>query len=198
MDICVLAGGYGTRLKGLWDKPKCLVPYHGQPVIEYIVNKALKLKPRRVFLLLGHQASAVVKWREDCCPHRYVVPIIETEPSGTASAIRHASPFITLPLMVLNGDTIPGYDLKILCNENIHQTVVAWCDGRYAGASILSFGGMNDVMCSHGTDLDVIINNPKFLRVHVTQFLDVGTPEGFHKTQMSLTWPKDYDCMEHT
>ncbi len=203
MDIAILAGGYGTRLKGLWEGPKCLVPYRGRPVIEYIVDKALELNPRKIFLLLGHQASKVVDWRECCCPHRDVVPIIETVPKGTASAIRYAFPFITPPLMVLNGDTIPRYDFSELISafdEATGRTMVAWDAYRncYAGASIFGFHGADQIVYSKETDLNSFVNSPSAQRFHVAGFLDVGTREGFTQAQAAITWPKDYNANETT
>lgn len=186
MDVAILAGGYGTRLKGLWDGPKCLVPYKGRPVIELIVNKALELKPRKIFLLLGYKASAVVKWREDCCPHRDVVPIIETEPLGTASAIRNALPFISVPLTVLNGDTVPSYDLSefILAYYNNWRGIAAtWSGNKYAGTSIFGLSGLKQIEITTDHDLDYLINDPRTLHFPVPGFIDLGTPAAFKKAQ---------------
>lgn len=200
MDIAILAGGYGTRLKGIWDKPKCLIPYRGQPLIEFLVNQALELRPRKIFLLLGHKASEVVAWHESCCLHRDVVSIIETKPEGTASAIRNALPLIQpCFLMVLNGDTIPGYDLNKIIgafNSGAGKTTVAWADGCYAGTSVFGARGINQIIYSKETDLNVFVNDLSAARVNTLGFLDVGTTEGFRKSQQF--WPKNYDRMECT
>lgn len=187
MDITILAGGYGTRLRGIWDRPKCLIPYQGRPLIEFLVDKAFELKPRKIFLLLGHKASEVVAWREDCCPHRDVVPIIETWPSGTASAVRNAFPFIQIPLMVLNGDTIPGYDLNKIVEQfdsGTGRTAVAWDgSGYYAGAAIFGAHGLDQIVYSTETDLDPFLYHTNAKHVHVLGFIDVGTPDNFRRVQ---------------
>ena len=203
MDIAILAGGYGTRLKGLWEGPKCLVPYRGRPIIEHIVDKALKLKPRKIFLLLGHQASKVVAWRETYCPHRNVIPIIETVPEGTAAAIRNAFPFITPRLLILNGDTIPEYDLSKLTeafDEPTGRTLAAWDAYRncHAGASVFGAHGIDQIVYSKEAGMGVFVNSPSVQRFHVAGFLDVGTPEGFTQAQTAINWPKDYNANETT
>ena len=189
MDIAILAGGYGTRLKGLWEGPKCLVPYRGRPVIEHIVNIALELKPRKIFLLLGYQASKVVAWREACCPHRDVVPVIETEPKGTAAAIRNALLLMKAPLLVLNGDTVPQYNLwsefTSVYDDGTRQTITAWAGGVYAGASLFGAYAMLEIENSSANNLDTFIYNTDVRHIRVSGFLDVGTPEGFYKTQQS-------------
>lgn len=180
MDVAILAGGYGTRLEGLWDKPKCLVPYQGRPVIELIVDKALALKPRKIFLLLGYKASMVVAWRKGCCPHRDVVPIIETVPDGTASALRKALPLMKPPLLILNGDTVPLYDLSDLAqafDEKTGRTVTAWAKGRSTGASILGAYAMGRIAASKETNLDAFLYDTSVHFLLVPGFIDIGTPE---------------------
>ncbi len=179
MDVAILAGGYGTRLKGVWNRPKCLVPYQGRPLIEHLVERSMELKPRKVFLLLGYKASEVVAWREGCYPHRDVIPIIETVPEGTASAIRNALPWIICPLLVLNGDTLPLYNLSLLkeyFNDLTGSTVAAWtvC---YAGACMFGAHGKDSITFSNKKDLNDFIL-PAALRLPITGFIDMGTPEG--------------------
>ena len=190
MDIAILAGGYGTRLKGLWDGPKCLVPYRGRPVIEHIVDKALELNPRKIFLLLGHQASKVVAWREKYCEtYRDVVPIIETEPKGTAAAIRNALPLIKAPVLILNGDTLPHYDLSAFISEFNDATgrTIATFDthGTYAGSALFGAYGATTIWESSSKDLNTFVYGTTVRHVTVSGFLDVGTPEGFRKAQQS-------------
>ena len=186
LDVCILAGGHGRRLAGLWDSPKCLVPYKGRPLIEELVNRALALRPRKIYLLLGHRASEVVAWREGCCPHRDVVLIIETEPLGTAGALRNVAPLLRAPVLVLNGDTLPGYDLSGLVqfHERSWQptATVAWCNNVHAGASVLSDRALSHIVNFYDEtdDLYAMLRGMS-LRYDVSEFLDVGTPEGFHK-----------------
>lgn len=182
MDITILAGGRGTRLKGIWDRPKCLVPYQGRPLIEHLVDRALELKPRKVFLLLGHKAWEVVQWREHCCPHRDVVPIIETEPKGTAAAVRNALPLMKPPLLVLNGDTLPCYNLLsefvIAFDDGTGRTIAAWADGVPAGASLFGAYKMSSIGASCANDLTDFIYGTDVKHVSVSGFIDAGTPKG--------------------
>lgn len=192
MDVTILCGGYGTRLAGLWDGPKCLVRLgDGRPLIESLVNKALMLKPRKVFLLLGYRASEVVAWREGCCPHRDLVPIIETVPEGTAAAVRKALPLLRAPLLILNGDTLPRYELSDLTKawHAAHpDLLVAWCGALMAGAFILGAESIERLGRSTEKNLERWMRLEAFgnvVRVGVNGFLDVGTPHGF---QLAKEW----------
>ncbi len=56
----ILAGGRGTRLRPLTDtQPKPMVPFHGRPFLEYLLDLLRSQGFERVLLLLGYMADAV-------------------------------------------------------------------------------------------------------------------------------------------
>ena len=191
LDVCILAGGLGTRLKGVWDGPKCLAPVAGRPIIERLVNRALALTPRKVFLLLSHRADEIIEWQERYCLHSYnVMRIIEPHPAGTLQALQTALTWgglldIQTPLLVLHGDTLPLYDLADLVRcARIHAAPImaAWCGDRYAGAAMFDAAGLDQVRASEHADLDRLLS-ANFSRYHVCGYLDIGTPENFRRAQ---------------
>ena len=185
MDVCILAGGYGTRLKGVWDGPKCLTRVAGRPVIEHLVNLALALAPRKIFLLLGYRAGEVVTWRENCCPHKDVIPIIELQPQGTLHALRQALPLFEPPVLVLNGDTMPRYSLREFVHnaEIVTQPIhAAWCDGFYVGAAVFNATGLETMRTGNYETLDHLFYT-SHSRYHAADYLDIGTPENFYRAQ---------------
>ena len=198
LDVCILAGGRGTRLRGVWDGPKCLVTVHdGRPVIEHLTNRALLLLPRRVFLLLGHGADQVIEWRRCCCPHRDVLTIpglVFGTANAVCAAIDHTEMLLDVPapLLVLNGDTLPLYDLAALVSyhEQRRSTWItaafrhdseAWRD-VYAGACVLSVAAQREIRADERTrDFPAhLLGAQRFM---VPGFLDVGTPEGFQRAK---------------
>ncbi len=193
MDIAILCGGYGTRLAGIWDGPKCLVPLgDGQPVIAHILQQVHRLHPKNIILLTAHKGeeiSAAVRSMSLTAPTTIILR--EAEPKGTAAAVRLAAKVALGPLMVLNGDTLPRYDLHDLTRawHTSHSDVLeAWCGGLRAGATILSSRAMRLLALSTGSDLYVLIANEYFgvvTRVFVAGFLDVGTPHGF---ELAKAW----------
>ncbi len=184
-DVAILAGGYGTRLHGLWQGPKCLALYQGRPIIECIVNLALELQPRKVFLLLGHKASEVVAWREACYPHRDVVPVVETMQLGTIAAIRNALPLLQPPVLFLNGDTVPQYNLQELVKG---VPLAAWTKDKYAGVCMLNQYVLQVLEGVEETELgEFLSRTPAIQRLRVPGFIDIGTPEEFLKQQGNAT-----------
>lgn len=109
LDVAVLAGGLGTRIRGvLGDTPKVLAPINGQPFLDGLLTFLARLGARRVVLCLGHLAHKVTEHLEKFPPPDGLIveTVVETSPLGTAGALRLAAPMLrSNPVMALNGDT---------------------------------------------------------------------------------------------
>ncbi|HLN23759.1 MAG TPA: nucleotidyltransferase family protein [Patescibacteria group bacterium] len=115
IDVAVLAGGLGTRLKGVLGAttPKVLAPIHGRPFLDHLLDWLAGYGARRVVLCLGHLAEQVSAHLAAAPPARlHVTTVIEPQPLGTAGALRLARSALTSdPVLVLNGDTWLDADL---------------------------------------------------------------------------------------
>ncbi len=190
--VCILAGGRGSRLAGLWDRPKCLVPVNGQPVIERLLQNVARAQPREVYLMLGPDwRDVTTAWLRERLPDGLrLIPMIEDHREGTAAAVRRAIGNTGAgPLMVLNGDTLPAFDLRALVDFH-DQRLGAWAtmamrrcgDGAlrdtYAGACMLSEEAQEEIYVDTRT-VDFPAHLVGALPYYVPGFLDVGTPAGF-------------------
>jgi mannose-1-phosphate guanylyltransferase len=134
IDAVVLAGGLGTRLRGvLAQTPKVLAPISGRPFLEYLLDWFGAQGLRRVVLALGYGGADVAAFLEGSSfPALKIETAIEPEPLGTAGAVRFVLPLLhSNPVLVMNGDTIvdanlngflrahidSGADASILCVE---------------------------------------------------------------------------------
>lgn len=114
VDVAVLAGGLGTRLRPvLGETPKILAPVAGRPFLDHLLVWLASYGARRVILCLGFRAELVLKHlAEHPHPGLEIVPCVETEPRGTAGALRLALPQLRSdPVLVMNGDTFVDADL---------------------------------------------------------------------------------------
>jgi NDP-sugar pyrophosphorylase family protein len=107
IDAVVLAGGKGTRLRGLFpDTPKALVPMAGRPFLDYLVDHLVAEGVRRIILAVGHLRE---QFEGYCRSRRDVEFVLSTEdvPLGTGGALRNALPFVRGEnVLALNGDSI--------------------------------------------------------------------------------------------
>jgi len=114
LDVYILAGGLGTRIRPvLGDVPKLLAPIGGRTYLDYLLDWLRGFGAQRIVLGLGHAAQAIKDRLETHPPLELtIVTVVEPRPLGTAGAIRFArDQFHTDPVMVLNGDTFADADL---------------------------------------------------------------------------------------
>lgn len=115
IDVAVLAGGLGTRLREVLPAtPKILAPLGNRTFLEYLLEWLARQGARRVVMCLGHRSSDVVSFLENRPRQGMdVVTVIEPEPLGTGGAVAFAQPqFRSDPVMVMNGDTAVEADLN--------------------------------------------------------------------------------------
>ena len=106
-EAIVLAGGFGTRLRGVVDDvPKPLAPVAGRPFLAWLLDRLAQGGLRRCILATGYMAEKI----EDRIGARWqgmeIVYSVESEPLGTGGAIRLAANRLQGDAVhVLNGDT---------------------------------------------------------------------------------------------
>lgn len=125
IDVLVLAGGLGSRLRPIFpDLPKILVPLAGKPFLEYLLEWLASFGSRRVIFSLGHLADQVVEYLANRSPSGMSCEAaVEDVPLGTAGAIRHLRFRLRSdPVLVLNGDTLLDADLSGFVAE--HRTLL--------------------------------------------------------------------------
>lgn len=198
LDVLILCGGQGTRLRKLWAAPKCLVPVGGVPLLERLLALLVPLKPGFVCLATGAGHDEVWNTPLICFAQTQGLLISHSRDgshTGTARAVRVAAAekgLIGAPLLVLNGDTLPLYDLSALVRYhrqrlNIWATAAfkhnseQWRD-TYAGACILSDAALTEI-CADTRTHDFPVHLLGAQRFVVPSFLDVGTPEGFQRAK---------------
>lgn len=60
VQAVVLAGGLGTRMRPLTDSiPKPMIPFHGKPFLEYLVEELRDAGIERILLLLGYLPAVI-------------------------------------------------------------------------------------------------------------------------------------------
>ena len=116
MEAVILAGGLGTRLRGvIGEIPKCMAPVDGKPFLQYQLEWLSRFDIDHVVLSVGYlreQVQDFVKARE--WPFK-ISWAVEKEPLGTGGGIRLAlSKCKGKQAFVLNGDTFYDVDLSAM------------------------------------------------------------------------------------
>jgi mannose-1-phosphate guanylyltransferase len=123
LDVFVLAGGLGTRIRPvLGDLPKILAPIAGRPYLVYLLDWLRRFGARRVVLGLGHRAEAVLNhMKVHPADPIEVTTVVEPSPLGTAGAIRYARDVLwSDPVLIMNGDSFT--DAHLCAFVDYHNT----------------------------------------------------------------------------
>lgn len=112
MKALLLAAGFGTRLRPITDTvPKCLVPIHGKPLLDYWLDLLLPSSVERV-LLNTHYLPDAVKDYVHRSPWRNKIDLVHEEKllgtGGTVIANNHY--FGREPFLVAHADNLTRFE----------------------------------------------------------------------------------------
>jgi D-glycero-alpha-D-manno-heptose 1-phosphate guanylyltransferase len=141
IPLLVLAGGFGSRLKGVVNNvPKPLAPVCGRPFLYYVLEDWIESGVQRFIFLLHYQANLVDEFLQEyfetkselCLSYTCLV---EPHPLGTGGAVRFAIRDLNFPseVLVCNADTwLPG-GVRYLLKEQADCIAAVKVDsvGRY-------------------------------------------------------------------
>ena len=106
-EAIVLAGGFGTRLRGIVDDvPKPLASVAGRPFLAWLLDRLAASGMRRCILATGYMAEVIERVIGTRWQGMDIAYSVESEPLGTGGAIRLAAQRLQGDgVHVLNGDT---------------------------------------------------------------------------------------------
>ena len=115
IDIVILCGGLGSRLKSLFpDSPKALSKINGMPFLDKLIETIKKQGFNNFILCVGHLKEKIIDHYSDVKDFGLSYSI-ETQLLGTGGAIKNALPLIKNKFFIaMNGDSFCDVDLKKL------------------------------------------------------------------------------------
>ena len=145
-EAIVLAGGFGTRLRGIIDDvPKPLAPVACRPFLAWLLARLAAGGMRRCILATGYLSDVIEQRIGARWQGMEIAYSVEPEPLGTGGAIRLAATRLQGDAAhVLNGDTWLEYDPVALEDT-----------ARAAGASMtIALARVDDVARYGAVDID--------------------------------------------
>jgi D-glycero-alpha-D-manno-heptose 1-phosphate guanylyltransferase len=129
MDTIILAGGKGTRLKGIIsDVPKPLAPIGGVPFLDILLGQLGKYTLiKRVVLAVGYKSKMIIeRYKDKKTYHFEIVFSVEKKLLGTGGAIKKALSLTSSEdVIILNGDTFVDVDFDALVDfHNAHKSLL--------------------------------------------------------------------------
>jgi mannose-1-phosphate guanylyltransferase len=113
LKAVLLVGGLGTRLRPLTnDRPKSIVPVLNRPVLEHTLAYLKQYGIKDIIITLNYLPEVIEDYFGDGSKFGVnLAYFMETEPRGTAGAVKNAESYLDSPFFVLNGDIFTDLDL---------------------------------------------------------------------------------------
>ena len=107
MEVVLLAGGKGSRMKG--EKTKVLVEVDGIPIIKRIVNNLNNKYINRIIVVAGEFIEEISKVLNGNITYAY-----QKEPLGTMDAYIQALPYVSTKQVLVLPSDIPYLDKNMI------------------------------------------------------------------------------------
>jgi NDP-sugar pyrophosphorylase family protein len=133
MKAMVLAAGLGTRLRPLTDdKPKCLIPLAGRPLLDWTLRWLSNFGVNECVINLHYLPNKVQDFVGEGSQYGLQIHYsYEPELLGTAGAVKKVAPFFDQPFYVIYSDNFSQWNLRNLVeihekNQAVATMAVHW------------------------------------------------------------------------
>ena len=128
-NVLIFVGGYGKRLGNLTKKtPKPLLLINNKPFINYLLEKIIKIKPKKIIFLCKYKNSQfLLKYNKKKINKTFLSCIIEKKKLGTGGSLFNAKKYITNNTLVVNGDTFFDINFNKFNKISLKKNVMFMC-----------------------------------------------------------------------
>jgi D-glycero-alpha-D-manno-heptose 1-phosphate guanylyltransferase len=121
MEVIILAGGMGTRLRTvLTDLPKPMALINGKPFLHYLLEWLSGYPVNKFIISVGYKAEFIINYFGSSFKDIPIEFAIEKKPLGTGGAIMFAIKNTTTSnVIIVNGDTYFPIDISGFYNKHI-------------------------------------------------------------------------------
>jgi mannose-1-phosphate guanylyltransferase len=123
----LLAAGLGTRLRPLTDSiPKCLVPIHGRPLLDYWLEMLTEAGVTPILVNLHYFADRVREYIAGSGYQNDALAVYEEDLLGTAGTLlKNRDFFGEEPIMLVHADNFSSFDVSLFIAR--HKARPAGC-----------------------------------------------------------------------
>lgn len=120
MQVAILCGGFATRLRPLTRSiPKCMLKIRGKPFLQYQIELLRMNQINKIVICGGYKAEQILDYFGDCSEFdvHLEYSIEESQPLGTAGALKKAEGHLEDNFMVMYGDSYLPTDFHSIFNH---------------------------------------------------------------------------------
>jgi len=123
----IVAGGLGTRLRPYTELlPKPMIKVDGKPMLQQIIEKAKIEGFRKFVIAVGYLGSVIEEYFKDGSEFDVEISYLhESEPLGTAGALKLIDPFPEKSIVVTNSDIVSDIQFGDILKFHEDQAAIA-------------------------------------------------------------------------
>ena len=176
LDLVILAGGKGSRIKSLLKKkPKPMAIFNKKPFLEYIIQSYSKYHFKNIFVLAGYKSSKIFnKFENKHYNCTLITCLKEKKPMGTAGALNILKKKRINDFILINGDTFLEVNLNKLvksCSKNSHGSLTLIKNKSYKSNKKLSSMGIKNNKIIYQKKNDFMNGGVYFFKKSILKFI---------------------------
>jgi D-glycero-D-manno-heptose 1,7-bisphosphate phosphatase len=128
IDVVILAGGYGTRIKQFTKNriPKPLLKIKNRPFLDYLLQNISKYPINKIYIISGFKGNLINKRYNNKFINLIKIHCIKEKKSkGTGHALYSIRKKIKNDFILINGDTIIDFNLNIFFQKKLNNKYLA-------------------------------------------------------------------------
>ncbi len=125
LDLVILAGGKGTRIKKLSNYPKPLVKFNNLHFLDYLIQNYSIYNFKSIYILAGYKGDQIKKiYNKRKFNLKNIKVIIEKSPLDTAGALYNLRNILKNDFILTNGDSILDIDLNKFTKNKLSKSLI--------------------------------------------------------------------------
>ena len=125
LDLVILAGGKGSRIKNFTNKPKPIVKFNSLPFLDYLIQNYTLYNFKNIYVLAGYKGSQIRKiYSKRKFNLQKINVVIEKKPMDTGGALYNLKKVVKNDFILVNGDSILDINLEKFIQKNLKNHLI--------------------------------------------------------------------------
>ena len=125
IDLVILAGGRGTRIRELSNYPKPIIKFNNLYFLDYLIQTFSIYNFKNIFILAGYKGSQIRKiYSRRIFNLKKIKVIIEKKPMDTGGALFNLKNIIKNDFILVNGDSVLDININNFVKKKLNKNLI--------------------------------------------------------------------------
>ncbi len=125
LDLVILAGGKGSRIKNFTNKPKPIVKFNNIHFLDYLIQNYTLYNFQNIYVLAGYKGDQIRKiYNQRKFNLKKINVVIEKKPMDTGGALNNLNKLIKNDFILVNGDSILDINFEKFIKKKLKNNLM--------------------------------------------------------------------------